>query len=74
MPSARRQGPGMALFDALNKRLGAVPIMAEDLGVITSDVVALRCERWPRRSLTAGLLAPYQAELRVGRVGNAWRA
>lgn len=37
-----RQGPGLALFDALKQRLGEVPIMAEDLGVITSDVVALR--------------------------------
>lgn len=39
----RRQGPGIALFDALKAQLGDdVPIMAEDLGVITKDVVALR--------------------------------
>lgn len=35
-------GPGMALFKAINKSLGPIPIIAEDLGVITPDVVALR--------------------------------
>lgn len=30
------------LFKAMKRSLGAVPILAEDLGVITSDVVALR--------------------------------
>ena len=35
-------GPGSALFDALRAELGEVPIVAEDLGVITPDVVALR--------------------------------
>ena len=34
--------PGQALFEALEKDLGALPILAEDLGVITPDVVALR--------------------------------
>jgi 4-alpha-glucanotransferase len=40
--------PGQALFDAVQARLGALPIVAEDLGLITPDVVALR-ERygWP---------------------------
>jgi 4-alpha-glucanotransferase len=37
-----RLGPGKALFDALEARLGKVPILAEDLGVITTDVVELR--------------------------------
>jgi 4-alpha-glucanotransferase len=37
-----RAGPGKALFDALEKKLGKVPILAEDLGVITTDVVELR--------------------------------
>jgi 4-alpha-glucanotransferase len=37
-----RKGPGRALFDALERRLGKVPILAEDLGVITTDVVELR--------------------------------
>jgi 4-alpha-glucanotransferase len=35
-------GPGRALFDALGAALGPLPIVAEDLGVITPDVVALR--------------------------------
>ncbi|MCW5632507.1 MAG: 4-alpha-glucanotransferase [Rubrivivax sp.] len=34
--------PGEALFDAIARALGPVPIIAEDLGVITPDVVALR--------------------------------
>lgn len=34
--------PGQALFEALAKDLGTLPIIAEDLGVITPDVVALR--------------------------------
>jgi 4-alpha-glucanotransferase len=35
-------GPGKALFDAIERALGALPIVAEDLGLITPDVVALR--------------------------------
>jgi 4-alpha-glucanotransferase len=34
--------PGEALFKAINKALGPMPIIAEDLGVITPDVDALR--------------------------------
>jgi 4-alpha-glucanotransferase len=34
--------PGMALFGALRDALGDVPIIAENLGVITSDVEAMR--------------------------------
>mmetsp|Transcript_13974 Transcript_13974/g.29857 ORF Transcript_13974/g.29857 Transcript_13974/m.29857 type:complete len:605 (-) Transcript_13974:267-2081(-) len=38
-------GPGVKLFEALEKNLGGeVPIIAEDLGVITPDVNALREE------------------------------
>ena len=37
-----KKGPGAALFQALEAALGSVPILAEDLGVITADVVALR--------------------------------
>ena len=37
-----KPGPGSALFDAIGKALGSLPIIAEDLGVITDDVVALR--------------------------------
>lgn len=36
------KGPGTDLFEALNKKLGKVPILAEDLGVITQDVNELR--------------------------------
>ncbi len=35
-------GPGAALFDALERSLGALPLVAEDLGLITPDVEALR--------------------------------
>jgi 4-alpha-glucanotransferase len=35
-------GPGMSLFDALRSALGELPMVAEDLGVITEDVTALR--------------------------------
>jgi 4-alpha-glucanotransferase len=35
-------GPGPALFKALAKALGPLPIIAEDLGLITPDVDALR--------------------------------
>jgi 4-alpha-glucanotransferase len=35
-------GPGEALFKAISKALGPMPIIAEDLGVITPDVDALR--------------------------------
>ncbi len=35
-------GPGTALFEAMTARLGELPIIAEDLGVITPDVEELR--------------------------------
>ena len=35
-------GPGAGLFNAIAHALGPLPIIAEDLGVITPDVVALR--------------------------------
>jgi 4-alpha-glucanotransferase len=37
-------GPGRELFDALKEALGGLPLVAEDLGEITPDVVALREE------------------------------
>jgi 4-alpha-glucanotransferase len=36
------KGPGAKLFHAVQKQLGGLAIVAEDLGVITPDVVALR--------------------------------
>lgn len=35
-------GPGVALFDAIRKSLGELPLIAEDLGFITEDVNELR--------------------------------
>jgi 4-alpha-glucanotransferase len=37
-------GPGRAFFDVLEKRIGRMPIVVEDLGVITPDVESLRDE------------------------------
>lgn len=37
-----REAPGKELFEALQKKFGNIPILAEDLGVITEDVVELR--------------------------------
>ena len=37
-----RTGPGAALFEAIEAALGPMPIIAEDLGLITPDVEALR--------------------------------
>lgn len=36
------KGPGQPFFDAIREGLGDLPIIAEDLGVITPDVEALR--------------------------------
>ena len=36
------KGPGEDLFEAIIKKLGTLPIIAEDLGVVTPEVVALR--------------------------------
>ncbi len=36
------KGPGKALFDAIAAELGELPIIAEDLGLITPDVIELR--------------------------------
>jgi 4-alpha-glucanotransferase len=45
-PTAERgrwlRGPGTALFQAIEAALGPLPIVAEDLGYITTDVHALR--------------------------------
>ncbi len=38
------EAPGRELFAAIRKTLGELPIIAEDLGVITPDVIALREE------------------------------
>jgi 4-alpha-glucanotransferase len=41
---AWRPGPGRSVFDAARAELGDLPVVAEDLGVITPDVRALRDE------------------------------
>lgn len=40
-----KDSPGQSLFESLQKSLGRLPFFAEDLGVITQDVMALR-ESW----------------------------
>jgi 4-alpha-glucanotransferase len=35
-------GPGRALFDSMRQELGTLPLVAEDLGLITPEVLALR--------------------------------
>ncbi|MEA2230786.1 MAG: 4-alpha-glucanotransferase [Solirubrobacteraceae bacterium] len=37
-----RRGPGSAVFDAAARSLGSLPVIAEDLGVITEPVTRLR--------------------------------
>ncbi len=37
-----QRGPGRAVFDAVSRELGPVPLVAEDLGVITEPVARLR--------------------------------
>jgi 4-alpha-glucanotransferase len=39
-----RPGPGRPFFDALKEALGSLPLVAEDLGEITPDVITLRKE------------------------------
>lgn len=39
---AWRKGPGAALFEAISAALGRVPFVAEDLGIITDEVCALK--------------------------------
>lgn len=36
------KGPGIELFDAIKAKLGELPLIAEDLGIITDEVKALR--------------------------------
>jgi len=37
-----RQASGLAMFEAVGRELGALPIVVEDLGLITTDVLELR--------------------------------
>jgi len=38
------KAPGKALLNAINADLGAIPLVAEDLGIITNEVIELRDE------------------------------
>ena len=58
-------GPGAALFDALETKLGRLPVVAEDLGLITPDVVALR-ERYG----LPGMRIVYEGLMQGGRAGD----
>jgi 4-alpha-glucanotransferase len=42
IPGRWVQGPGAALFEAFQQNFPELPIIAEDLGLITPDVIALR--------------------------------
>ena len=63
-----RRGPGASLFRAVEAELGPLPVVAEDLGVITEPVVRLRRELgFPGMSvlqfgLGRGPSSPHQAE------------
>jgi len=45
MPTAREgrwvKGPGAAFFEAIEKSLGKLPVIAEDLGLISADVIEI---------------------------------
>ncbi len=57
-------GPGRRLFDALRDALGDVDLVAEDLGVITPDVVELREE--------LGLPGMYVMQFALGGDASDW--
>jgi len=42
MSGSWQKGPGLRFFKEMEKRLGSLPVIAEDLGVITPDVEELR--------------------------------
>ncbi len=73
-PTAREgewvNGPGRALFDAFQQRFGELPLVAEDLGVITEEVRQLRrdCQLPGMRVLQFGFDSP-ESEHAPHRVG-----
>ena len=66
-----RRGPGRALFDAVQGELGSLPLIAEDLGVITRAVDRLREElRLPgmlvlQFGLSEGMTNPHKFDMRA---------
>jgi 4-alpha-glucanotransferase len=67
-------GPGAALFEALREALGDLPIIAEDLGVITPEVIELR-ERFGFPGMKILQFAFDEDALRAsfGEAGPDWR-
>ena len=66
-----KPGPGKALFDAIKKALGDLPLIAEDLGVITDGVRKLRDGlNLPGMKILQFAFDP--AEQRSGRLENAF--
>lgn len=61
MVGSWKAGPGKSLFDSIFRAVGKIDIIAEDLGVITEDVVQLR----------KSIGAPGMAVLQFGFGGNA---
>ena len=60
------KGPGIHFFDAIERELGTLDIVAEDLGVITNDVERLRDDcGFPGMKIIHFMLAPNES----GRVG-----
>lgn len=54
-------GPKMALFDAIKKELGDIPIIAEDLGIITDEVREfLKESGYPGMRVMIFGLSPYE--------------
>ena len=62
-------GPGDAIFDALRAALGVLPIVAEDLGVITPEVDALR-DRYQIPGMRVLQFDVCDAEFRLTDVGE----
>jgi 4-alpha-glucanotransferase len=70
-----RKGPGKALFEAAEAALGPLPILAEDLGVITPGVNDLRhAFAWPGMKVYqfhADEMVPADEEIEAGKSGAA---
>ncbi|MDR2088783.1 MAG: 4-alpha-glucanotransferase [Clostridiales Family XIII bacterium] len=69
-----RKGPGKALFEAVEAALGPLPMLAEDLGVITPSVNALRNTfAWPGMKVYQFHADEMEAAARATREGDPER-
>ena len=70
-----RRAPGRKLFDAVRAELGDLPVIAEDLGVITPAVERLRDELGPAGDARAavGLLRPPHEPAPPREPSREWR-